>query len=265
MKDNDDINSEQKQVDGKSPPVPFADNLPKAKVSNGKGDHQKRQSIKGFKDRFTFGEKWSQIISTLLFIVTALQLYVMSGQLKEMQDSGHQADTLISHVGEQVEVARRLLDETRREFLFSQRPYITINSGFPTEFVPDREIFIDIGSVNHGKSPAIKAGGSGAIFIGKDAQEKAYEWFDKVASKAVLNHPETIIPSGVPTVTSTVRTFRPISASEIANFMRNDWTIFIVYRQEYFDIAGNRYWTDLCRSRFVTGAIVHCPKHNDMH
>jgi hypothetical protein len=157
---------------------------------------------------------------------------------------------------------------TRNLFVQDQRPYVVLHAE-PILFEPGKPIMVNVFSGNLGKTPALRAGGTGQIFVGSNAMERAYRWFEGLAGDpGSLRRSETIIrPGAAPTdgvnaIRSTLRTSGFIVPDEFRAIEARDFSVVVAFRSVYEDIAGNQYWTDLCVGYLVSNAVAHCPKHN---
>jgi len=205
--------------------------------------------------------------------VAYLQWDTMKGQLEEMRGNGQQTDRLIAQITEQTsaanqlaKIARESLDESRRQFQQDRRPYVNMHVT-PMQFEPNKEMLINVYSGNSGKSIAVKVGGRGHIFLGNDALEQAYSWFDGEAKAVFDNRTETVIPPGITpshpdAIRSTLRSGRIIGIKEFESLTARNYSIVVAFRQAYLDTAGNTYWADICVTYLASNAIAFCPRHN---
>lgn len=249
------------------------------------GDENQSNEIASLKKRLEGYEKWEfrfTLAIAFAAIISAgvayLQWHTMDRQLDEMRGNGQQADMLIAQAAEQAratsrfaETAKDSLEESRRQFLRDQRPYV-MPRAIPFMVAPNQEIIVNLHSGNYGKTPAIKVGVAGGIFLGKDALARAYQWFSKDASVVFNRSSGVNIPPGIPAshleaTINTIRTNRIISEKEYNSLVQRDFSIVVTLRQAYLDTAGNEYWTDFCVGRLASGegAIAYCPQHNEIH
>lgn len=249
------------------------------------GYEDQSSEIATFKKRFKRYEKWEfrfTLVIAFAAIVSAsvayLQWHTMDRQLDEMRGNGQQVDKLIAQAAEQAratshfaETARGSLEENKQQFQRDQRPYV-MPRAVPFAITPNQEIIVNLHSGNYGKTPAIKVGVVGNIFLGKDALTRAYQWFSKDASGVFARLNGVNIPPGIPAshieaTINTIRTNRIITEREYNSLIRRDFSIVVTLRQAYLDTAGNEYWTDFCVGRLASGegAIAYCPQHNEIH
>jgi hypothetical protein len=174
-------------------------------------------------------------------------------------------------------LTRESINNNSRQFQIDQRPYVWALEYTPTKnvhIVANEAMWINIAWVNHGKSPAVKAMGTGKIFLGKNAMQEADKWFNSLGTGQLPSQPiaETIIPPGIPSDLekplggySTILTDHPLKQDEVDYILNNEEPVAMVLRMQYYDLFGNRYWSDLCLSRYRLGSYPHCTLHNEMH
>ena len=157
---------------------------------------------------------------------------------------------------------------TRHLFIQDQRPYVVLHAE-PILFEPGKPIMVNVFSGNLGKTLALRAGGTGQIFVGNDAVEQAYRWFEALAGDpGGLRRSEGIIrPGAAPTdkinaIRSTLRTPGIISPDAFRAIEMKDFSVVVAFKSVYEDSSGNQYWTEMCVGYLVSNAIAHCPKHN---
>jgi len=136
-------------------------------------------------------------------------------------------------------------------------------------------MWVTVTWVNYGKQPALRAKGAGKLFVGPTAMQQADKWFEWLGNgPIVFNTPDgdNVLPPIIPSDpkkpignTSTVETDNVLKPEDVKYILRHDESIAIVFRMQYFDSFGNRYWSDICLSRFPGGAFPHCSRHNEMH
>jgi hypothetical protein len=118
----------------------------------------------------------------------------------------------------------------------------------------------------------------GKIFIGETAKQDADAWFANIDNEMHgPNMSELIIPPGIPTAVTaeknlfggggyfTVMSDRVLTQPDVDYILSSNLKVFIVARFRYFDAAGQSYWSDVCLSRFNSGAYPECTQHNEMH
>lgn len=251
MKDQQSGQGVQQQPTQESGDIPFSVDQPSSVQTERISGDSNESNIKNFENlgkRISAAEK-------LMIILTSVMIFVTLGGVS------------VAYL--QWTAMRGQLDEMKSQFQRDQRPYV-MSRVEPMPIAPNQEVMANLHTGNYGKSPAIKAGAIANIFVGKDALDRAYQWFDNEAPKVFAHRTETIIPPGTQSshleaVNNTVRMGRVIDENEFDYIMRNDFSIVMVVRQAYLDGVGNLYWTDLCVGRLVSNAIVYCPMHNEIH
>jgi hypothetical protein len=82
---------------------------------------------------------------------------------------------------------------------------------------------------------------------------------------------QAVIPPGLPPDIekqgghSTILSDKVPTQDEVNFIAKNDFSAVIALRFQYYDLSGNRYWTDVCVFHFASTAIGHCKKHNEIH
>lgn len=194
-------------------------------------------------------------------------------------------------------MTRESIDNNTKQFQIDQRPYLwTTNTKPEMSIQKDQRMWVNIHMVDFGKSPAIKIRVLGKIFIGSNAKDDADKWFGLLEDKFFddPNMTETVAPPGIPSIFPqpsekekaskiepgkpepwpggfggggyfTVMTDNVLKQPDVDYVLNTDESAFIVMRLRYFDGFGNRYWSDICLSRFASGAVPDCPRHNEIH
>ena len=166
------------------------------------------------------------------------------------------------------DAAQQAIAIANEHFQKDQRPYIWYTFVDPFPFEPNKQLKANIYIANYGKTPAIRQIGSGAIFYGADAIQKADAWFDGLASQPYSNRGSVnIVPPGIPTnhkdgLFMTAVSDQIPKDKDIAYIEKHDSGALLVMRAEYFDTAGNYYVSDMCFTRLQNGVIGHCHTHN---
>jgi hypothetical protein len=156
---------------------------------------------------------------------------------------------------------------TQELFYKAQRPYVSIHVQ-PIRFGSGEPIDVNMILGNAGKSPALRVGGDGRIFVGVNALQDAYQWFDRDAGKVFNSMQNEIISpnvraSDIEAIRSTISTGSSVGGDEFNFATAGLFRIVVAYRVAYMDQAGNRYWTDTCVGYGGQQSIVMCPEHND--
>lgn len=251
MKEQQSGQGVQQQPNQQGADIPFSVDQPSSIPTERIGRDSNESNVNNF---VNLGRRISAA-ERLMIILTSVMIFVTIGGVS------------VAYL--QWTAMRGQLDEMKSQFQRDQRPYV-MSRVEPMPIAPNQEIMVNLRTGNYGKSPAIKAGGMANIFLGKDALERAYRWFDNEAPKVFAHRTETIIPPGTPAshleaINNTVRIGRVIGENEFNYIMLNDFSVVMVMRQAYLDGVGNMYWTDLCVGRLVSNAIVYCPMHNEIH
>lgn len=174
--------------------------------------------------------------------------------------------------------AHRLIKNTSTQFQKDQRPYVWYGGSFDPNglhVVENEKLSLNIHWINYGRSPATRVVATSGIFFGPDAMEKADDWFVHLGTDPLPENPpssEMVVPPGIPSDPiktfggfSTIQTDKPLASDMVNYILSTDEPLAMVIRVQYYDGYGNRYWSDMCLSRFKNGAIPHCRKHNDIH
>lgn len=178
---------------------------------------------------------------------------------------------------------RQSIDNNTKQFHTDQRPYLWTGNIKPQlSIVANRRMWVNIHLIDYGKSPALKARVTGQIFIGPDAKQNADQWFAAIGDKPITDPDESgiVVPPGVPAPMTkdmvegsgfggggffTVLSDRVLTQPDVDYILNTDESAVIVARFQYFDGFGNRYWSNICLSRFINGNIPYCVKHNEIH
>jgi hypothetical protein len=183
--------------------------------------------------------------------------------------------------------AQDALKEARANFIKDQRPWILMNAVLPEpgtrhdaqgHFAAGFPLLWRVCYSNYGRSPAIKVIGNARLFHGPNALNNADRYFRDLPGR--LLGPSTVLPPGGPPAPQSLTPGQPpievgqgfstintetLSPGAIAFIYSHDFAIVAVGRFQYEDVSGNLYWTDFCRSTFLTGAINDCERHNEIH
>jgi len=283
MENDDSSQQVEPHTDPQSSDTPQSPEPPNRIHADSKGETRHQPKVENFAEDINAIEKRMLLLTGVMALCALITVSVgifqwrtMEGQLLEMKDTGKQTDALIRQSIEHVKAANRLADvagesllDARGQFQISQRPYVMhkVEPVFPQVGKP---ISANLYLANYGRSPAIRVQTRGAILVGRDALEQADRWFADEASRPIPDASfSTIVPPGgmdrLNAVFLTLSTNRAINQKEWEGITKNAFPIVIVTRHQYFDTAGNRYWTDLCVSFAPEGQIPNCPKHNEIH
>jgi len=175
-------------------------------------------------------------------------------------------------------LTRKAIRDAREHFIKDQRPYLWHSLlKFNLQDRPTNRLAAAVFFNNYGKSPAINRKGRGQVFFGPNALDRAQKWFDDLGNTRFTENEtgsETIEPPGVdplpdpekPRGGYTTLMSDSIPTTEDVTYIRshND-SVIIVEREQYFDLAGNFYWSDMCWSSLRTGVFYECRHHNELH
>lgn len=173
-----------------------------------------------------------------------------------------------------MKAAQDAIASANGQFQQEQRPYVWLivssENGF--NIVEKEDLWLNVGLINYGRSPAIRQQAIGKVFFGPHANAQADAWFANLGTGPhVMAEGETsnIIPPGAPEKGTpftyvTVRGDHPLTHNEVEHAL-HDWPVIAALRVQYYDLAGNRYWNDFCQSRAENGSMPRCPKHNEVH
>lgn len=173
-------------------------------------------------------------------------------------------------------IAAYQVRENRRALIISERPYMMVakHKRMDTilELPSEHQIFVNLWWVNYGKSPAVNATQVGEVFVGADAMEQADAYFAHLGDRPLTN--KSLIYTFPPTVPADIEHDTQFSTLKSSQTLNDDqlkaieplkFGFVVASRMEYYDMFGNRYWTDSCVSHFPNGTMPHCPKHNEVH
>lgn len=177
-------------------------------------------------------------------------------------------------------LTRQAIHQTGKQFQIEQRPYVwTSENAGPNDIriVKGEKLSVNVSWANYGRSPALREAGLGQIYIGSDAMQKADRWFAGLYNKPLPSPPdgllkERVIPPAVPSNPaeafggfSTYQSDEELTQSDVDYILNTEKPFVFLIHVEYYDAYGNRYWDDICLSRFRSGALPHCDRHNEMH
>ena len=176
-------------------------------------------------------------------------------------------------------LTRQIIKDASKQFRIDQRPYVWTNESaepFGMHVVKGERLTLSVDWVNYGRSPALREASLGQIYIGPNAMQQADRWFAGLGDKPLPPPPdgllkERVIPPGIGSRDrgfggfSTFFSDHELTEDEFDYIMHTDRSIAIIIRVDYYDAYGNRYWDDICLSRFQNGAIPHCDRHNEIH
>jgi hypothetical protein len=191
-------------------------------------------------------------------------------------------------------MTRESIDNNVKQFQIDQRPYLWTSEISPqTTIVAGQRMWANIPIIDFGKSPALRTRVAGKIYIGPTAKSDAERWFIMLGDKQFSDpdQSEMVIPPGIPTLfpppsitkdtkgviqkTSgkggfggiffTMFSDAVLTQPDVDYILNTEESAVIVIRLQYFDGFGNRYWSNVCMSRFVNGNIPHCTRHNEIH
>jgi hypothetical protein len=187
--------------------------------------------------------------------------------------------------GWQACLTREAINNNAKQFQINQRPYVwTTNMRPKISIVAGQRMWANIAMADYGKSPALRTRIIGKIFIGTTAKSDAASWFSSLGENAFVDseQSELVVPPGIPSTFApetkdnsgggfggggffTVMSDHVLGQPDVDYILRTEESAVIVARLQYFDGFGNRYWSDVCMSRFTNGNIPNCPRGNDIH
>lgn len=182
----------------------------------------------------------------------------------------------VTKLQESNKLTQRALDNSKRQFEQDQRPLIWSSSiiMIPLKGGTSEKIKFDIFFANYGKSPAVSFIGRGKIFVGPYSLQRAERWIRDLGKERFGDTyigGTTVVMPGIPADPSkpvggyaTIQSDMLMS-EQIKDALARDDYIVVVDRQQYFDIAGNFYWSDMCWTHLATGATKACPHNNEVH
>ena len=201
-------------------------------------------------------------------------------------------------------LTREAIGNNSEQFQIDQRPYLwTANKRPRTTIKVGLRMLASFELVDYGKSPAVKVAGTGKIFFGPTAKAQADQWFASLGQKPLqpVGQNEIVVPPGIPSVFPvpnsnsndsgqfpvgeeaekvanaipeggfggggyfTLMTDTILTQKDVDFILNMEESIAIVARFQYYDGFNNRYWSDICLSRFTVGSMPNCERHNEMH
>ena len=174
-------------------------------------------------------------------------------------------------------LTRESINNSSKHFQIDQRPYVWKLNYLPPKnihIVANERMWINIHWVNYGKSPAVRTSVTGKIFVGPTAMQDADQWFTNLGVGPLVAQPseEIIVVPGIPSDPdkpvggySTIMTDDFLKQDDIDRMLHTSYSAAMVLRIQYYDMHGNRYWSDLCFSRYEVGSFPDCNRHNEIH
>lgn len=243
---------------------------------------QKETMAKGVWWKRSPGPVWVTAIATAMIFLTNMayvyyakkQWGVMSGQLDQLARQYPVLEKSADAAKISAGAALDALHQMRTNLETSERPYVLAGDIRSPYIAIGHRIKADVIWADYGRTPGLRVTTFGRIFFGPNALHQADRWFARIHTTPPVGSPEfTIIAPGVPTdlskqsglTYSTLTSHVPISQKEFEFVVNNNFSVVFVVGVNYFDLAGNRYWTDQCWSRLTTGAMPQCADHNEVH
>jgi hypothetical protein len=198
-------------------------------------------------------------------------------------------------------MTRESINNNSKQFQIDQRPYLWTTNTIPQITITEgQKMWANIELADFGKAPALKVRVGGVIFVGPNAKQDTDVWFNGLADKLFTDpdQSEIVVPPGIPSVFQnepkpipvkpinakresrpepapsggfvgggyvTIMSIKALTQPDVDYILDHDESAIIAMRLQYFDAFGNRYWSNVCLSRFTTGAIPSCPHHNEIH
>lgn len=165
--------------------------------------------------------------------------------------------------------SQQALQASISQFTMEERPVVFVILN-PSPLHAEQPIQVDINYANYGKTPAVHGLVWSTVFTGDDALKQADDWFSKNPAKKIKTSEGITVmpipqsPQNAP-YRSTIFSKEIPTKETIAHYVATDFTIVIAGRVSYNDFSGHWYYTDFCYSRFATGAVPACIKHNEIH
>jgi hypothetical protein len=197
--------------------------------------------------------------------------------------------------GWQACLTREAINNNAKQFQIDQRPYVWTNNIKPEISIQaGQRMWANISLIDYGKSPALKLRIVGKIFIGTTAKQDADQWFAIFGDKSFSDpeQSEIVVPPGIPPPIPTpaapqvptkpgmpepepstfggggyftVMSDKVLGQPDVNYILSTEESAVIVARLQYFDGFGNLYYSNICMSRFTSGAVPSCSKHNEIH
>jgi hypothetical protein len=266
-------------------PAQIPPSEPYASGAQAVSDEQVDKDVKALEDRVKKGEIWMIVFTGALVFVglcqfgaAILQWRTMSGQLKEMHDSGGQTDQLLCLYGKQLEqatvqaraarsaadTARQTLSESIDSLQLDERPWVYVSS-FNLSSEPEvgkDAPKISITPFNSGKTPALDV-------------KAFYETFsspikiEPTSTFKTLEPPrDSILPPNFPGgVIGTYPINSILKPGLFAGYGQGKVAIYINVKITYSDEFGNRYWTTACAWHthdYPDNVFTMCKKGNEV-
>jgi hypothetical protein len=187
----------------------------------------------------------------------------------------------VKKLGAQAKAAKESLTLAQNAFIMEDRPYVLIGKVHPEEDSKGNQtlttaspIMWRVEFINYGKSPAVNSGGVGMAFFGPDAKKLAYAYMenmpmnsDKFGSMPNAGPDSIVPPGGIPPppehpAYTTIVSDRLPTKDELIYVFSHEFSLYVAGRYFYTDLQGNRYSTDYCRFRLLSGATADCAKYN---
>jgi len=231
------------------------------------------------KDKKQAREWYRLAVETLTLLAVIGYAAITIRMWREMIFTRHQAQHAVDAAQQSAGAALQANIAASNRFAIDQRPYVWVPDVEPLPVVALQRLRADVFFVNYGKSPAMNESGVGKIFFGKNAVKQAYQWFDSLGTPEQLaaflaknqEGSQAVVAPGIPTDIakqgghSTILSDAAPTQVEVNWIGANDYSAVVALRFQYYDLSGNRYWTDVCVFHFASTAIGHCKKHNEIH
>lgn len=214
---------------------------------------------------------WMALFTFILVLTSIGTVVILKNQLTEMHTGGEDTHTL-------AQATHDLALQGKENFVAEQRPYMFIDPYFTDKagnamltgkpvFYGGRKVHWKIRYLNYGKTPAIGFINYGEVDFGPNALSRAYEFMAHTPiPPAKPPVPGTITP---PTTTPVGYTDSfsddKVTNDDLAYMTTHDYATVLVGRLFYSDVHGNPFYTDYCKTTYLTGAIVDCPSFNSIH
>ena len=214
---------------------------------------------------------WMAIFTLFLALTSVGTLFILWNQLGEMHSGGGDTHTL-------AEATHDMALQGKQNFIDEQRPYMFIDpyltdkagkailKGRPVFYV-GQKVHWKVGYLNYGKTPAIGFLNYGEVDFGPNAMGKALSFMAHTRlPPAKPDQPGTITPpTTTPAGFTDMYSDDEVTDADLAFMNTHDQVTVVIGRLYYNDVHGNPFYTNYCKTTFLSGAIADCPEFNSIH
>lgn len=183
--------------------------------------------------------------------------------------------TYTHYAAQQVVETRRAITQASELFTRDQRPIVWPDNWKAMSEIPGLPkvaLMANVGQIvfwnyafsNFGKSPALKVVGKVLVFVGPTALKQADAFFAGLPSRLNPQPSSVIMPADKGNNFSTAQSQNIVTPEEFLFGRIQDFGYVLAGRFEYEDSTRLQYRSDFCYGTFATGAVTHCPTHNDI-